>query len=195
MRLILILAVLVGTQAATAASSFKRTLTEKKNRYVTNGVFVGGKASDGVSLLGVRKAFSAKANLERVIVDLGDRRAQPSGKNISYYQVSLDSSKKRVVLDLAQLTTSNISEAQLKQTFKKSPYVSSAELTLDPEDKAATMVLNLKRPMKLEVFELLAKGKPSRVVMDLTPIEVASAATGAGMKRLPASRKTDSKVR
>jgi hypothetical protein len=74
-----------------------------------------------------------------------------------------------VVLDLAQLTTSNISEAQLKQTFKKSPFISSVELTLDPEDKAATMVLNLKRPMKLEVFELLAKGKPSRVVMDLTP--------------------------
>lgn len=188
--ILMVLVVSAGT--ATAASSFKRSLTEKKNRYMTDGVFVGGKARDGLSLLGVRKAFSAQAKLERVILDLGDRKAQPSGKEIGYYQASLDRSKKRVVVDLAQLTTSNISESQLKQIFKGSHYIESVELTLDPEDKAATMVLNLKAPMKMEVFELLASGKPSRVVVDLTPLRAAS---NPAMKPAAASRPVKSKIR
>lgn len=170
---------LLGMTQAWAATPYKKTLSPqlsykqsglaKKNAYLNDGVFVGGRARGGTSLLGVRKAFSAKAELERVIVDLGDRDAKPSGKDISYFQVSLDSGKNRIVMDLAQLKLSKVTENQLKQIFANSPYVKSVELTLDPEDKAATMVLNLKRPVKLEVFQILAKNKPSRVVMDMVP--------------------------
>lgn len=156
-------------KSLTPAAAFKHAGTAKKNAYLSDGVFVGGKARNGSSLLAVRKAFSAKAQLERVIVDLGDKEAKPSGKEMSFFQVSLDSSKSRIVLDLAQLKLSKVSETQLKRIFAKSQYIKSVELTLDPEDKAATMVLNLNRPVRLEVFQLLTSGKPSRVVMDLTP--------------------------
>jgi hypothetical protein len=105
------------------------------------------------------------------VVALGDREGKPSGKAIGYYQVSLDPQNKRVILDLAQLKLSSLSEPQLKNIFKKSPYVASTELTLDPEDKAGTLVLHLKQPVKAEVFELLKDRQPSRVVIDLKPVK------------------------
>lgn len=164
------LAMALGGSLAFAASPYQRTLNVKSNLYTKDGVFIGGKASAGTSLLGVRRAYSAKAQLERVIIDLGDQEAHPSGKNPGYYQVSMDAANHRVVLDLAQLRFSKVSEAQIQGLFKKSPFVAGAELTLDPEDKAGTMVLKLKRPMRMEVFQLAKKGKPGRVVIDLKPV-------------------------
>ena len=57
----------------------------------------------------MRRAFSAKAALERVIVELGDGEGKPSGKKLSYFQASVDATQNRVVLDLAQLKLSLIS--------------------------------------------------------------------------------------
>lgn len=153
-----------------AASPYKKTLAVKQNTYIRDGVFVGGKAGEGTSLLGVRRTYSGKAQVERVIVDLGDHELRPAGRNPGYFQVSMDARNHRVVMDLAQLRLSKVTEAQLQNLFRNSPNVASATLTLDPEDKAATMVLKLKKPMRLEVFQLLDKKKPGRVVMDLTPI-------------------------
>ena len=181
MRLLVLTALLsLGTQAF-GASPFKRSLTQKNNSYLQDGVFIGGTAGNGASLLGVRRSFSAKAAIERVIVDLGDGEGKPAGKRISYFQASVDAENNRVVLDLAQLKLSLVSEQKLKEIFKKSPFVASVELTLDPEDKAATMVLNLRRPMRLEVFELLNSKKPGRVVMDLSP------ARSTSIKKTPLS--------
>jgi hypothetical protein len=152
-----------------AATPFKRSLTQKKNSYMKDGVFIGGKAGNGTTLLGVRRAFSNKAHLERVIVDVADNEGKAPGAALGYFQASVDAKQNRVILDLAQLKQSRVSEQKIKDMFKASPFVASVEFTLDPEDKAGTMVLNLKRPMQLEVFELLDGHKPGRIVMDLTP--------------------------
>ncbi len=166
----LILSILMGFGLlAVASSPYKQTLTVKKNTYMQDGTFTGGKAGGGSTLLGVRRAFSKKAQIERVIVDLGDKDAKSTGAEPGYFQASVDAENNRVVLDLAQLRMSAVSEQKLKELFKKSPFVASAEFTLDPEDKAGTLVLNLKRPMQLEVFQLLDRKKSARVVMDLTP--------------------------
>lgn len=159
---------------AFAASPYKRSLAQKNNTYVQDGVFIGGEANGGTSLLGLRRAFSRKIGLERVIVDIGNREAKPDAKDLGYFQVSLDAPRQRIVLDLTQLRISKVSEQQIQDTFKKSPFVRSAELTLDPEDQSASLVLNLKQPMKLEVFELRKRGKAARVVMDLKPIASAT---------------------
>jgi hypothetical protein len=153
-----------------AASPYKRSLDVKRDEYIRDGVFIGGKAGTGTSLLGLRRTYSSSLNTERIIVDLGDKEAKPSGTQIGYFQVSLDAGHKRVVLDLAQLMISKINERQIQETFQKSPYVKSAELTLDPEDHAATLVLYLKQPMKLEVFQLRKEKKPGRVIIDLKPV-------------------------
>ncbi len=165
-----ILAVLCAAYSTVwAASAYKQTLNVKKNQYAEDGVFVGGKAGGGSSLLNVRRIFSPKAKLERVTLDLGDRDAKPPGKHLGYFQVSLDSKENRVVVDLSQLKMSRVSEVAVQNLFKKSPYVASVGLTLDPEDKAGTLVLNLKRPMRLEVFQVLKDGAPGKIVMDLSP--------------------------
>ncbi len=162
-----------------AMTPYKRTLTVKSNSYVKDGVFIGGRASTGSSLLAVRRSYSSKAKVERMIVDLGDHESKPAGLNPGYFQVSMDAANNRVVVDLAQLRYSKISESQLQNVFRRSPYVADATLTLDPEDKAGTMVLKLKRPMRLEVFQLKNKNKPGRVVIDLTPSTVPRAASAA----------------
>lgn len=200
LRSLMMVVLAVSGFQAFGATPYKRTLSVKSNTYMKDGVFIGGKANEGTSLLGVRRAYSAKAKLERVIVDLGDHEAKPAGKNPGYFQVSMDSVNNRVVMDLAQLRFSKVTETQLQNIFRKSPNVSEASLTLDPEDKAATMVLKLKRPMRLEVFQLLDRKKPGRVVIDLTPMTAARSSSSdsnaalmkplrRGTARAPAKKK------
>lgn len=162
-------AVLLWAQVTEAASPYKQTLTVKKNLYAHDGVFIGGKAGAGTSLLNVRRIFSPKSQLERVVLDLGDHDAKPAGKNIGYFQVSMDARENRAVVDLSQLKLSRVSETAVQNLFKKSPFIENVTLTLDPEDKAGTMVLTFKRPMKMEVFQQLKADQPGRVVIDFTP--------------------------
>ena len=166
---------MAGVVAAAAIPSkqtlFVQTLNQKKNRYMSEGVFTGGKAGSGASVLGVRRAYSAKAQIERVIIEMGDKDGKGDKDNLSYFQASIDPANSRMVLDLTQLKNAQVTEQKLKDVFKKSAYVASTEFTLDPEDKTGSMVFHLKRPMKMEVFQLHSKGKPSRVVIDLTPIQ------------------------
>lgn len=161
----------IGSSAAFAATPFKKSLSEKQDAYVHDGLFLGGNAGSGSSILGVRRLFSQKIQLERIIVDLGDEDGRPAIKKMGYFQASIDAKQKRVVLDLAQLRLSMVSEQQIKQLFKTSPYVASIEFTLDPEDKAGSLVLNLKQAMRLEVFELPNNKKSARLIMDLVPIK------------------------
>ncbi|MBX3021733.1 MAG: hypothetical protein KF799_08670 [Bdellovibrionales bacterium] len=169
MRLILLSLIGLATVVnAWGATPYKQSLSGKKNVYVRDGVFTGGVAGQGTSILEVRRAFSAKTELERVIVALGDREAKPLKSEPTYFQASLDAANRRLVLDISQLKLSKVSEQQVQRLFKKSPYVASVDFTLDPEDKAASMVVHLKRPMQLEVFKL---SKPARIVMDLTPVK------------------------
>ncbi len=128
----------------------------------------------GASLLNVRHAFSERMGIERVIVDLGDQDLRPTGKRMPYFQAAVDAKTNRVIFDLAQLQMSKVTEPQLKNLFRKSPYVASVDYSLDPEDKTGSIILNLKRPMRLEVFQLLDAKKPSRVVLDLTPASTMS---------------------
>jgi hypothetical protein len=154
-----------------AASPYKRTLSVKKNTYMSDGVFTGGVAGKGTSILGLRRVYSSKIKIERIIVDLGDGEMKPTHKNLGYFQVGMDSKNNRIVLDVAQLAYSKISENQAKDLFRKSPYVAKVSLTLDPEDKAGTMVLQLKQPAKLEVFQLKNSKRPGRIVMDISPLQ------------------------
>jgi len=154
---------------APASTPFKRALTVKTNNYLLDGVVTGGRAGGGFSLLNVRRSYSKKAQLERVILETGDRLSRPAGLNMGYFQASLDAKEKRIVVNLAQLNMSLVNEAQIKRIFARSPDVASVEFTVDPEDRSGTMVLNLKHPVKMEVFEVLKQKNPGRVVIDLKP--------------------------
>lgn len=170
-RLVLISALSVGSLVQ-AATPYKQSLDVKKDTYLTQGVFTGGRATGrGTSLIAVKRQFSAKAELERIVVAMGDAEAKPLKDELGFFQVSLDRSNKRLVLDVAQLKLSKVTEGQVQQLFRQSPYVARVRLTLDPEDSAATLLVDFKTEMKLETYQL---HKPARIVMDLKPLRIST---------------------
>ena len=166
--------VVVKTPGARAAipplrTAYIQTADAKKNAYRNAGVFTGGTAGTGTSILAVRRSFSRKTALERVTVELGDREAKPVGDKMGYFQAGLDARNNRLTLDVSQLRMSKVSEGQVQRLFKGSALVAGVSFTLDPEDNAATMVLDLKKPVRLEVYRTVKRGAPARIVMDLQP--------------------------
>lgn len=164
--LIYISLVLAGT-CAFAASTYKRALDKKLDAYLGEGVVIGGRAGQAYSLLNVRRDLAAKQGLERVILDLGDMEGRPLKGGASYFQASIETRPPRVVIDLAQVSRSRVTEAKLKRAFQRSPYVKTVELTSDPEDRSASLVLALREPMAVEIFEMPSKTQASRIVIDL----------------------------
>ncbi len=169
-RIALFLLLFTSSLTTHAATPYKRSLSVKKNQYATDAVFTGGEAGRGAEILGVRRTYSGKAKIERVIVDLAEAGVKVHDRT-PYFQVNVDSTSRRVILDVSQLRSSKVSEPQLRQLFAKSPLVKDASITLDPEDKAATIVLETKQPVRVEVFQLKGKKKPGRVVLDLKPLK------------------------
>lgn len=164
-KFVYILCVFVAAQAEGAVP--KKALDKKVNAYVNDGIIIGGRAGQAYSLLNVRRDVSPKIGMERVILDIGDMDGRPLRGGVAYFQASVEKNPARVVLDLAQVNRSAVTEAKLKKAFLKSPYVKSVELMADPEDRSATMVLNLKENMGVEVFEMPSTTRASRIVIDL----------------------------
>ena len=150
-----------------AASKYKQALDKKIDAYLDEGIVVGGRSGRGFSLLKVRRDLSTKLGMERVILDIGDIEGKPAFGKVNYFQATGEKNPPRIVLDLAQLSRSAVDEASLKKTFAKSPYVKNVELTSDPEDHSASLVIFLKKPMLVEVFEMPSEKKASRIVLDI----------------------------
>lgn len=166
-RLALMIGLALTVGQAEGASSYKKALDKKLNAYLDQGVVVGGRAGSGFSLLNVRRDLSPKIGMERVILDLGDLEGRPLRGRTSYFQASIEKNPPRVVIDLAQLSRSAVTEAKLKKLFAKSPNIKKVELTSDPEDRSASLVLALNSVMNVEIFEMPATDKASRIVIDL----------------------------
>lgn len=152
---------------AFSASKYKQALDKKIDAYLDEGIVVGGRAGRGYSLLKVRRDLSTKLGMERVILDIGDLEGRPALGKVNYFQATVEKNPPRVVIDLAQLSRSAVDEATLKKTFAKSPYVKNVELSSDPEDHSASMVIFLRQPMLVEVFEMPSDKKASRIVLDM----------------------------
>ncbi len=164
---IYILSLLAVCPDVNAVSQYKRALDKKLNAYTSDGVVVGGRAGQSYSLINVRRDLSAKIGMERVILDLGDMEGRPLKGGASYFQASIEKNPARIVIDLAQVSRSAVTEAKLRKMFAKSPYIKSVELTADPEDRSATLVLVLKQAMGVEVFEMPSAKRASRIIVDL----------------------------
>lgn len=159
---------------ASAASVFKSSLTEKSDKYASTGVFMGGRAGISQSLTAVRRTASTKVGMERVILDLAKADGKPFTES-GYFHVSVDESKSRVVIDIGQIMRTATTEQSLRKMFAKSPYVKSVDFTLDPQDSTGTIVLNLKTPMKAEVFQMPGnKKRTARLVIDLKKVKIGS---------------------
>lgn len=149
------------------ASAFKKALEVKKNNYIEKGTVIGGEAGQGFSLLKIRSQANPKRGMERVVLNLGDEQGRLLMGRLSFFQVNVEPEKSRVVIHLSQVVESRVSEEELKNTFKKSPFVRSAKLIPDVDGGDVSLVLQLKREAKAEIFQLTEKGKPGRLVVDL----------------------------
>lgn len=161
------ISLLVAGLQAEGASTYKKALDKKIEAYVQEGVVVGGRAGAGFSLLSVRRDLSPKLGMERVILDLGDLEGRPLKGKVGYFQASIETNPPRLVLDLAQLSRSAVTEGKLRRAFTSSPYVRTVELVADPEDRSASLVIYFKQAMAVEIFEMPSIKKASRIVIDL----------------------------
>jgi len=166
-KAVLLMIALMVAPFAFSASIYKKALDTKKDQYLTTGVVIGGQAGSGFTLLNVRRESSNKLAMERIIFDMGDREGQPLLKKLGYFHVSVEKNPSRVIIDLSQVARSRVSEINLAKMFEKSPFVAKVEMSMEPEDNAAKIVLNTKVPIAAEIFEMPSDKKASRLVIDL----------------------------
>lgn len=138
---------------AQAMTPYKQALDKKISAYVSEGVITGGAGGRILTLLNLRRQYSAKANIERIVLDQGDQYARPLKGRSGYFHVAIEKKPNRVVIDLNQVQSANVTSESLTRLFKKSPFVSSTSMAFDPEDHSTTVVLNLKFAVAVEVFE------------------------------------------
>lgn len=166
-----IFSMLLGlSPAAGAASAFKKALDVKSGKYIDKGTVIGGEAGQGFSLIQVRTQVDPKKKVERVVLNLGDKDGNVLKGKPSFYQVNLEPERSRIVISLSQVSRSKVSQEELSRIFKKSPYVKSVQMVTDAESSSTNLVLNLKAPVRAEVFQMAEKGKPGRVVLDLVTV-------------------------
>ncbi len=147
----------------------KRALDHKKNMYIQEGVLVGGRTGDGFSLVDIRRLSSKKdkAGLERLVIQLGDRKGNPLKGPMGYYHVAVEKDPHRIVIDLTQVGVSRLTEAQILARLRELKSFKDAFVVQDSEAGSLKIVLSLKRPVAIEVFEPKSKEKPPRLVIDL----------------------------
>ncbi len=127
---------------------------KKLNKYIANGTLIGGTAQRELVLSGVRRTYSPKQKLERIVLDVEASRG--SLQRFGYFQIQVDQKPNRIVIDLNGVAASQLSLETITGILKKSPFVTSAVLTMDPEDRSANITLSLKgtSTYKVEAFEL-----------------------------------------
>jgi len=141
---------------------------KKQGKYLDQGVIVGGRAGRGFSLLNVRRDIAKDQSLERIIMDIGDFKGKPHMGRAGYFHASIHSHPPRIILDMHQVVSTALDEAQLRRMFSQSPFVRRLSLVADPEDHTTSIILDLKSTAAVDVFELPSNKKsPSRVVVDL----------------------------
>jgi hypothetical protein len=84
-----------------------------------------------------------------------------------YFNVELQNNSQRIVIDFAQMPVSQMDLKALKERFKKSLYVENIKMLEDPSDNTLSLIMDLKKPVKVKVFQVPGQKTTSKVVLDL----------------------------
>lgn len=147
----------------------KQATNKKANAYIKDGIIFGGQNGIGYSLMDIRRFYSGKDRVERLIFEMGDEQGLPA-KTLGFFQVNLDAKLRRIDVDLSQMRGAALDQKKLADLFKTSPFVKTVKLTYDPEDRAILMQVFLKQNVEMEVFEIPAKNKFSRIALDMRKV-------------------------
>jgi hypothetical protein len=151
---------------------------KKTEAYLRDGLFIGGDRAITQSIIrDIRRADNSQ--YERIVIDLegslgGEAAAIPRPP---FFQASVTPDEKRIVLSIWGSPELRFDAPKVLSAFKKSKAISKVELLPKVEEQVWTFALNLKKEVRVEVFEL---GAPTRIILDIrsdSPKAVVSAGT------------------
>jgi len=158
---VLVILAAVSAQAALAPTTVKPGSIAKA---VKQGFLAGGEAGREFSLIDTQ--VKKTSDSESVALFYGDEKGQPLKGKPGFFQITLDRSGKRIVIDLAQMSRTAVDPDALRKKLKDSKFVASLDMTMDPVDFSTNITLNLKEPVELAV-ESSDGANPSRLALTL----------------------------
>lgn len=166
MKSILALTVIFSSSLSLAAIPTPTAKAQQK-MIMTSGARAGGVAGTGFALLDVHSKINREGTIERLMFDVGDLEGRPQKGMPGYFNVELQNQSKRIVIDFAQMAAAQIDAQKMKEKLKKSPYVKDVKMMADPSDGTLSVILDLKKPAKLKVYQVPGKKAAAKVVVDL----------------------------
>lgn len=165
MRRLLAIGLLSGGISAQAAIPVKKMVGPPQKILSGQNAVTGGAAGSGFSLTNVTLAKTP--GKERVILDVGDLQGMPHRGFPAYYHAELRENPRRLILDFAQMPNVLVDEKALHAKLRGSTAISNSTILIDPTDQTLSLVLDLRKNVKAEVFQVAGKKGTSRVVVDL----------------------------
>ncbi len=132
-----------------------------------SGSMAGGIAGTGFSLINLKTTTNRQAKLERLMIDVGDIDGHPLKGLPGYFNVELQNKAKRIVVDFSQMPTTLLDSKGLTERLRMSTYVQSVKMLADPSDQTLSLIMELKKPVKLKVFQVPGQKTTSKLVLDL----------------------------
>lgn len=132
-----------------------------------SGYRSGGVAGSGFTLLNLNAEFNPKTAIERMILDVGTLDGQANKGLPGYFQVELKPGARRVVIDFSQMPNSQMTSSHIQYRLRKSKFVKQVKMLADPTDGSLSLILDLKKPARLKVYQVPGEKLTSKVVLDL----------------------------
>lgn len=129
------------------------------------GALSGGMAGAGFSITNVTLAKTPQK--DRVVIDFGDLKGKTLKGLPAYYHAELQNNPSRLILDFSQTPHSKLEESEIRSRLKASGRVTGSTLLVDPVDQTMTLIFDLKKGTKAQVFQVRGEKGTSRVVVDL----------------------------
>lgn len=129
------------------------------------GAVAGGLAGSGFSLTNV--TLSKTPGKERLVIDLGDLNGAPIKGYPAYYHAEMQKNPHRLVIDFAQTPNAMVNEKTINDRLKASNKIQSTTILIDPTDQTLSLILELKKDARAQVFQVPGQKGTGRVVVDL----------------------------
>lgn len=130
-----------------------------------NAAVTGGLAGLGFSLKNL--TVTKIGGRERVVIDIADLGGGVLKGYPGYYHAELQKDPQRLVLDFSQMPNVFLDEKTINQRLRSSQHVAKSSVLIDPTDQTLSLILDLKKSTKAQVFQVKGNKGTSRVVVDL----------------------------
>lgn len=137
----------------------------KSGKFLSQGVFIGGKVGADVSLINIKRKPSRDGRKERVLIEMGNKEGLPltHNKEIGYFHAQIQELPYRLIIDFSQMEKSSLNEDYVSNLFKNSLFIKNISLTSDPENNSTNLTFIFNSPIKIEFF--LSPNKKKRLIV------------------------------